>query len=98
MTKDTQTEARLLEAAGEVFAEQGFAHATIREICTRANANIAAVNYHFRDKEGLYAAVLRQARDCAENQEVLRALADTTIPPDQRLARFIRTFVHRTGD
>lgn len=53
------TRERLLQAGGQVFAEAGFRAATVREIVTRAGgANIAAVNYHFRDKEGLYAAVL----------------------------------------
>jgi AcrR family transcriptional regulator len=52
------TRKRLLEAAGEVFAERGFEHATIRAICRRAKANIASVNYHFRGKASLYADVL----------------------------------------
>ena len=54
-----ETRRQLLEAAGEVFAEAGFRDATVREICRRAGANIAAISYHFGDKEKLYAEVLR---------------------------------------
>ncbi len=53
-----RTKARLIEAAGEVFARRGFRSATVREICSRAGVHVGAVNYHFRDKEGLYTAVL----------------------------------------
>jgi len=53
------TEERLLEAAGEVFAEYGYRGATVRQICEKAKANLAAVNYYFRDKDGLYLAVMR---------------------------------------
>jgi AcrR family transcriptional regulator len=48
-----QTREALLEAAAQVFAELGFRAATVREICQRARANIASVNYHFGDKENL---------------------------------------------
>ncbi len=53
--KDAQeTRERLLTAAAEVFAERGFWETTHAEICERAKANIAAVNYHFGSKENLY--------------------------------------------
>lgn len=64
ITPDTRE--RLIEAAGEVFAERGFRDATVREICTKAGANIAAINYHFRDKSGLYLVVLKSAHERAE--------------------------------
>ena len=53
-TKSEKTRNRLLTAASRIFAEKGFQEATIAEICEQAKANIASVNYHFRDKETLY--------------------------------------------
>lgn len=58
MADDTQD--RLLKAATEVFAERGFAAATVREICTRADANVALINYYFGDKLELYTRVLKE--------------------------------------
>jgi TetR/AcrR family transcriptional regulator, regulator of cefoperazone and chloramphenicol sensitivity len=59
-----QTKVRLLEAAGEEFAEKGFEGATVRAICDRAGTNLAAVNYHFGDKEQLYEQAVLHAHRC----------------------------------
>ncbi len=60
-TKGEQMRARLLQAAGEVFAERGFKGATVELICKRAKTNIASVNYYFRDKRSLYLEAFRYA-------------------------------------
>ncbi|MBI5788754.1 MAG: CerR family C-terminal domain-containing protein [Candidatus Schekmanbacteria bacterium] len=57
----SNTRQRILEAAGAVFAEHGFRAATVRKICKRAQVNLAAVNYHFGDKEQLYLTLLKQS-------------------------------------
>jgi len=90
-----QTRERLLEAAGQVFAEQGFRRATVRQICTRAGANIAAVNYHFGDKMGLYAAVINHWLGLALEKYPpdLGLAADAT--PEQRLHAFVRSYLFR---
>jgi len=64
MPADDATKTRLLEAAGEEFADKGFGGATVRAICARAGANVAAINYHFGDKERLYIEAVIEAHRC----------------------------------
>jgi AcrR family transcriptional regulator len=85
------TRERLLDAAGEEFAERGFRAATVRDICKRADANVAAVNYHFGDKEKLYAAAVKYAHDCVERHRIDAGLPENATP-EQRLHTFVRAF------
>lgn len=54
-----ETKLRIIEAAIELFGEQGYDRASTREIATRAGVNAPALQYYFENKEGLY-------RACAE--------------------------------
>src|SRR5215218_1900770 len=93
-----ETRERLLNAAGEVFAEHGFKNATVRDICARAGANIAAVNYYFRDKEGLYTTCLAQwAQTALQKYPPLLGLAPDA-PAEERLSAFIWSFLLRLLD
>jgi len=85
------TRQRLLEAAGEVFAEKGFKGATIRDICKLADANVAAVKYHFGDKERLYTAAVRYAHTCGVGTtgDAIRAVS-AGVTPHERLRAFVR--------
>ncbi len=75
------TRARLLAAATGLFAERGFHGTTVREIAERAGANVAAANYHFGSKEGLYLGVLR-----TQFSEVRGRLRESgAIPADEEL-------------
>src|SRR3954470_15915076 len=89
------TRQHLLEAAGEVFAEAGFRAATVREICQRAGANIAAVNYHFGDKEKLYLEVLRHAQRYAAEKYPTNMGVTVDATPEEKLQAFIRSFLLR---
>ena len=92
------TRRELLDAAAEVFGEAGYRNATVREICRRAGANIAAINYHFGDKEKLYADVLRHAHSRAlEKYPPLQGVT-ADAPPEQKLRAFIHSFLLRIFD
>ena len=93
-----ETRQRLLETAGEVFAEKGFRIATVREICKRANANIAAVNYHFGDKERLYVAVLRHTFTVANEKHPLSCELTENANPEERLRIFVSAYLIRLLD
>lgn len=97
-TPAADTRERLLAAAGQVFSETGFRAATVREIVRRAGANIAAVNYHFRDKEGLYAQVLEQAaHDALQKYPPHGGLGPDALP-EQQLHAFVRSLLLRIFD
>jgi AcrR family transcriptional regulator len=93
--RSTQTRQRLLEAAADVFAADGFRNARIQQICRRAGANIAAAHYHFGDKEGLYAAVFEFAEERADREQ-RREGGDG--PPAERLRAQITSFLARLLD
>lgn len=57
---DRDTRERLISVAREVFAEKGFAGATVKEISDRAGVNISLISYHFHGKEGLFRTVLEE--------------------------------------
>jgi len=81
-----ETRRKLLDAAGEVFADVGYQAATVREICSRAGVNLAAVNYHFGDKLGLYTELLKIA---VANERAVTGEAMRALPPEEALGRFL---------
>jgi AcrR family transcriptional regulator len=91
-----ETRLKLLESAGEVFAETGYRLATIRDICNRAGANIAAVNYHFGTKEELYRSVF--AYSYMKAMEMFPPPPVGVGPADVRLGEFISRTLHRMLD
>ncbi|MCL2647355.1 MAG: CerR family C-terminal domain-containing protein [Phycisphaerales bacterium] len=84
-----ETRRRLIEAAGEIFAERGLHAATTKEITDRAGVNAAAINYHFRDKFELYAAVIRHALSQAPVAFLTHAADAPPPPPEDRLRAYV---------
>lgn len=90
------TRQRLLEMAGEIFAQKGFRAATVREICGRAEANLAAVNYHFGDKLRLYVEVVKMAHGTPDGQPQPH-WSDGT-PPESKLRDYVSAMLRRLMD
>jgi AcrR family transcriptional regulator len=92
---DAETRARLLATAQRLFGERGFKAVTVRDVCSAAKANVAAVSYHFGDKLGLYREVLQAAVDAMrETTEAARETGQGRSPEEQ-LRVFVHVFMHR---
>ena len=89
---------RLLSVGLKLFAEKGFASATVREICDAANSNLAAINYYFRDKAGYYEEVSAYAEGLRrqELQKLLSANPDGD--PWDLLACYVDTLLDNAYD
>lgn len=94
----TGTKQRLLEAAGEVFAEKGYRDATIAEISKRADANIAAVNYHFGSKDRLYVEAWRSAFGAGLGRHPPDGGLNGNAPPEDRLRARMAALIRRVLD
>lgn len=98
MEEALRTRERLLVAASEVFAEKGYREATISEICERARANIAAVNYHFRDKQTLYREAWRHSFSESIRAHPPDGGVSESAPSEERLQGMIRGLLRRISD
>ena len=58
-----ETRTRILDAAEELFMQQGFGGTSMRLLTSKAGVNLAAVNYHFGSKDALIEAVFRRRLD-----------------------------------
>ena len=77
-TAHFSTKDRILGAAEELFAQFGFSGTSLRQVTSRADVNIAAVNYHFGSKENLVNEVFRRRMDdmSAHRLSALKAALD----------------------
>lgn len=81
---------KLLLAAEEAFARKGYDGATVRDICERAGMNVAAVNYHFGDKETLYVEAVKHAHRTTCTVAGLAESVPPNAPPREELRHVIR--------
>ncbi len=84
---------KLIDAASEQFARHGFSSARVRQIVDAANVNLAAVNYYFGGKEGLYRATLRFLAGQPHPGSLGHALRGGS--PEERLERHVLAMLER---
>lgn len=86
---------RLLAAASEEFAKHGFAGTRVRQIVDAARVNLAAVNYYFGGKEGLYRATLRYLAVPAVSAPAAPVANRRGVKPEERLRRCVYAIIDR---
>lgn len=82
---------RLLSAGLRLFAHQGFAKTSTRELAELAQVNVAAISYYFGDKAGLYRAVFFEPM--AETKSDVDRIADPALTLDEALRGFFHGFL-----
>jgi AcrR family transcriptional regulator len=91
--RSDRTRAQLLEAAGRIFAAQGFDGATGQDICRKARVHTAAIVYHFGGMTGLYRAVLSEALRRLVTTEALVEAVRAQSDPRHQLEAFLGLIV-----
>lgn len=97
-TRSKSTRQRVLEKACAVFAEEGFKRATVAEICGKAGANIAAVNYHFGCKNALYVEAWRYALERSLKDHPPDGGVPLEAPAEARLRGRVLSIIQRIVD
>jgi AcrR family transcriptional regulator len=92
VTQDPTRE-RLVEAASRLFGREGFRQVTVRDICRAAKANVAAVNYYFGGKLGLYMEVVDRAIAVMRGTTDLAQAGSAGLTPQDGLRHYIRTYL-----
>lgn len=92
MSNHFNTKERILHAAEDLFAQHGFAGTSLRQVTSRADVNIAAVNYHFGSKENLVHEVFKHRMD-QMSEKRLASLAVATEKDPQDLEAILLAFI-----
>ena len=92
-TRAEETRERILDAAYEAFAKQGFEGANTRAIAATADTTHAAIRYHFGTKEELWREVVRRMYDEVAEEAELTLVEDTDgKSPTELLRRYLRSY------
>src|ERR1700750_2342487 len=84
------TRDRILKTAVRLFAERGYEATSVRTLAAKAHVNQAAINYHFKTKDGLYRQILRDAIHALTQDQLAHAQDTQAMPRERALAEFVR--------
>jgi len=90
MGNDSETREKLLLCAKKEFMEKGFQNASLRQICSQAGVTTGAVYFFFKDKDGLFAALVDDAY-----QNVMQTLSHHLAEDSEE---DLATYIHKPGD
>ena len=84
------TRDRILKTAVRLFAERGYEATSVRTLAAKAHVNQAAINYHFKTKDGLYREILRDAIYALTQDQLTYAQETQAMPRERALVEFVR--------
>jgi len=99
-----ETRTRILDAAEELFMQHGFEATSMRQLTAKAEANLAAVNYHFGSKDALIEAVFRRRLDAmnaariAELDRMEKDAGGRALSPAQIIGAFVGVSLRMVED
>ncbi len=88
----------IISKAGELFAEKGYADTTSKAICERAGVNMAAVNYHFGSRDGLYLVLLKEVHKEVMSLDFVRKIGQSAAPASEKLYLLIQGLLRANYD
>ncbi|MBQ9573487.1 MAG: CerR family C-terminal domain-containing protein [Acidaminococcaceae bacterium] len=84
-----ETREKIIECAGKLIARQGYAKTTSKQICEKAKVNIAAVNYHFGSRDGLYLVLLETAHDYLVEMEDINRIQAGNLSSSGKMEKLV---------
>jgi AcrR family transcriptional regulator len=85
---------QIMEAAEKLFAEQGFAGTSVRDIAEAAHVNLAMISYYFGSKEKLMEAMFHH-RGVDFKLQLENILQNKNLSPIQKVERLIDDYIER---
>ena len=88
-----ETKSLIMDCAAKLIAEYGYAKVTSKSICEKAQVNLAAINYHFGSREGLYTEILNKVHEYMLQADEINKILFSDVSAKEKVETFIDTFI-----